>query len=53
MKTHIMYKFFRGVNKMYEGQEELPTSKNSAAKICVGATIKITFQSLPELVLSI
>lgn len=47
------YKIIMNIYKQYEGQEEHPTSKNGAAKICVGDTVRITFQSLPELVLSI
>lgn len=41
------------IYKQYEGQEELPTSKNGAAKMRVGDIVRITFQSLPELVLTI
>lgn len=41
------------IYKQYEGQEELPTSKNGVAKIRVGDTMRTTFQSLLELVLSI
>lgn len=41
------------IYRKYEEQEKLPTSKNGAAKIRVGDTKRITFQSLPELVLSI